>query len=153
MLCGAEELLIPQPELVKAAFPVLVGHPPIVKGAQRRTVSPCALAIYGLDSTVHATSAIRADDFGKLTKSSSLTRRSFHVCVSLVHLFAATHETRSALIGHCRADCFIGGHLRNSHLYRPGRVRRIARPREPRQEKLTWALTIYSCSRAEAPRR
>ena len=64
MLCGAEELLIPQPELVKAAFPVLAGHPPIIKGAQRRTVSPCALAIYGFDSTVHATSAIRADDFG-----------------------------------------------------------------------------------------
>ena len=56
MLCGAEELLIPQPELVKAAFPVLAGHPPIIKGAQRRTVSPCALAIYGLDSKVHATS-------------------------------------------------------------------------------------------------
>ena len=44
-------------------------------------------------------------------KSSSLTRSSFHVCVSLVHLFATTHETRSALIGHCRADRFIGGHL------------------------------------------
>ena len=31
MLCEAEELLIPQPELVKAAFPVLAGHPPIIK--------------------------------------------------------------------------------------------------------------------------
>jgi hypothetical protein len=46
------------------AFPVLAGHPAIIKGAQRRTVSPRALAIYGLDSTVHATSAIRTDDFG-----------------------------------------------------------------------------------------
>jgi hypothetical protein len=33
VLCGAEELLISQPELVKAAFPVLAGHPPIIKDA------------------------------------------------------------------------------------------------------------------------
>jgi len=44
-------------------------------------------------------------------KSSSLTRKSFHVCVSPVHLFATTHETRLGLIGHCQVGCFIGGRL------------------------------------------
>ena len=33
MLCGAEELLISQPELVKAAFPVLAATRPFIKGA------------------------------------------------------------------------------------------------------------------------
>ena len=44
-------------------------------------------------------------------KSSSLTRRSFHVCVSSSSLFATTHETRSALLGPARAGCFIGDRL------------------------------------------
>ena len=41
-------------------------------------------------------------------KSSSLTRRSFHVAVLFVRPYATTHETRFALVSPWRATCFTG---------------------------------------------
>ena len=44
-------------------------------------------------------------------KSSSLTRRLFHVDVSIDRPYATTNETPSALLRTRRPPCFIGGHL------------------------------------------